>query len=217
MVVADRHPAPSRRWQTRRRRAAAVLVLTGVWVQALPGVAHAHAVGSTPWLERASLVLGGVLLAAGMGNLVLAARKGGSRAFQIGGGVLGLLGVALLLVGPTVVRAVEGAGCNGRPSTTATLNVHSPVQGGVFTTTKVPVEVSVTGGSIASAETNQIEADSGHIHISVDGALQAMVGAERQEIEVPAGPHTVSVEYSAGDHGPFCEPVIVTRQIEVKP
>jgi hypothetical protein len=194
-----------------------VAVATGILFQALPGVAHAHAVGSTPWFENASLVAGGVFLAAGIGGLVLAARKNGSRPLQIGGGVLGVLGIALLLAGPGIVRMVEGAGCAGRPSTTATLNVHSPVQGGVFTTTKVPVEVSVTGGTIASADTSTNESGSGHIHISVDGALQAMVGAERQEIELTPGPHTVSVEYSAGDHGPFCEPVIVTRRIEVKP
>jgi hypothetical protein len=199
------------------RRIGGVLVLAFAWVQALPGVAHAHPVGSTPWLERASLVTGGVLVAGGVLALVRAASKDGGRGLQIGGAVLGVLGLVLLVTGPRVVRAVEGGSCGGRPSTTATLNVHSPVEGGVFTTTKVPVEVSVTGGSIASAETTQIQADSGHIHISVDGALQAMVGAERQEIEVPEGTHDITVEYSAGDHGPFCTPIQVSRRIEVKP
>ena len=198
------------------RHGAAAGALAAVFVAGTPAAVLAQGSDPSVGWQRGALVTGAVFAVAAVAVLAYAVRTRRSRRLWWTAG--GCAAVALgLLGGPSAVQAVQLARCDGRPTTAAELIVVSPSQGQVFDSTQVPVEVQVVGGRIGPAETTDHKHGTGHIRIAVDGALQAMVGEARQNVEVPEGTHDIKIEYAAGDHGPFCNPVTVTRRVEVKP
>ncbi|MDQ4142792.1 MAG: DUF4399 domain-containing protein [Actinomycetota bacterium] len=71
--------------------------------------------------------------------------------------------------------------------------------------------VAVNGGALAG-ESN--EANAGHLHVYVDGAVVDMPSRSRMEVVLPRGRHTLAVEYVDAEHRPF-DPV-VKDEIEVE-
>jgi len=98
-----------------------------------------------------------------------------------------------------------------RPSTTARLTVTAPRPGEVFRgdPATIPVSLQLDGGQVVPATSLRLVPNEGHIHLSLDGSLIAMTGLVGDVAAAP-GPHTLSAEFVAIDHGPFQPRVIAT-------
>ena len=98
-----------------------------------------------------------------------------------------------------------------RPSTTARLTVLSPHAGEVLRGDPATIHISLEldGGQIVPATSLRLVPNEGHIHLSLDGSLIAMTGLVGDVAAAP-GPHTLSAEFVAIDHGPFQPRVIAT-------
>ena len=60
--------------------------------------------------------------------------------------------------------------------------------------------------------------NAGHIHVSIDGQLVSMLDGLKWPVnDLKPGPHSLSAEFVAADHGPFRNPVIAAEQVEVSP
>jgi hypothetical protein len=125
------------------------------------------------------------------------------------------LAVVVMFAGLTLPRqfmrpassALASAGPTGaRPASTAALAITRPTAGQTVTGNSLIVVMTLTGGRIIDASTTTLTPDTGHIHISIDGALQSMTFGLVQELDVRSlapGPHTLTAEFVAADHGPF--------------
>jgi hypothetical protein len=111
-----------------------------------------------------------------------------------------------MLVGPTTTGAVTGP----RPSSTATLSFVAPRNGTRLSDDELAVRLDLQGGTITSVTSTSVTPDTGHIHLSLDGALVSMTGNTEQVVDlrsVPDGTHTLEAEFVAADHLPFDPPV----------
>ena len=125
------------------------------------------------------------------------------------------LAVVVMFAGLTLPRqfmrpsssVIASAGPTGaRPASTAVLAITRPIAGQTVTGTSVVVVMTLTGGRIIDASSTTLTPDTGHIHLSIDGALQSMTFGLVQELDVRSlspGPHTLTAEFVAADHGPF--------------
>lgn len=115
---------------------------------------------------------------------------------------------ALLVAG--VVVAVLGmvATTDQRPDVTLTLL--SP-DGGASVRADQPVRVAVDvkGGTVARSPT----APGGHLHLSVDGALEQMPYGTTAEVRFPRGTHTLRVEYVDDEHTSYDPPIAVEVRV----
>jgi hypothetical protein len=187
-----------------------VVLAVGAALVLAPVPAWAHPVtgGPASSTQIAVVIAGGVLVVIG-GAFTIYGDKLGAVGRKVGRktGIpvlfLGLLG---FMAGPSVVSAVDDP-CADRPSTDARIEIVQPRDEATFDTTKIPLEVRVVGGTLTDAATTQQRPDEGHLHVSVDGRLVSMTGQVSETIDVPVGEHMLLVEFSAGDHGPFCPSV----------
>ena len=129
---------------------------------------------------------------------------------------VGLLGFGVLacvcFLAATFLPLFLGARLSvDRPSTTARLTVTAPRPGEVFRgdPATIPVSLQLDGGQVVPATSLRLVPNEGHIHLSLDGSLIAMTGLVG-DVSAAPGPHTLSAEFVAIDHGPFQPRVIAT-------
>lgn len=136
-------------------------------------------------------------------------------------------GVAFLVV---LAGAVTFAGCSSnnptaRPTTKARIEIVAP-QPHAATTGTPTLDLRVLGGKIVPAATTKVSgalpSDQGHIHLFVDRQLVQMTGQLTSEIHAPnggplsPGPHVITAEFVAIDHGPFKNRTVASVPIEVQ-
>jgi len=133
-----------------------------------------------------------------------------------GGWALIAVAVALAVAATTVPRAVLGPGqtpvtsTGPRPSSTATLAFIAPQDGFVASGYELTVRLDIAGAAITSVTSTTVTPDTGHVHLSLDGALVSMTGGALQVVDlrrVVSGPHTLTATFVAADHLPFDPPV----------
>jgi len=130
----------------------------------------------------------------------------------------GLIGVAvvLLVASAIVPRAVFGptpatptrSPSGPRIASTATLAFEEPTDGASIEGDELQVVLDLRDCSVVEETTTDIRPDTGHIHLSVDGALVSMTYGAVQVVPLGSlglegGEHTLDAEYVAADHLPF--------------
>ena len=103
-----------------------------------------------------------------------------------------------------------------RPASTAKITIVEPKQGELIEGNSVTVRVKVTDACILEEAQNSVRPDTGHVHIAVDGmTVTLLAGTEYTVTDLTPGRHTIEVEFSAADHGPFNPPVLRTVRFRV--
>jgi hypothetical protein len=113
---------------------------------------------------------------------------------------------ALFPTTPTAAASQTPSASGPRPASTATLAFAEPTEGEVVRGDELDVVLDLQGGRIVANASTNLTADTGHIHLSLDGKLVSMTYGTVQAIDlrpVPAGDHLLEAEYVAADHGPF--------------
>ena len=134
----------------------------------------------------------------------------------------GLIGVAVVLLvasaivpgavfGPTPATPT-GSVSGPRIASTATLAFADPSDGTTIEGDELEVVLDLQGGAVIAQTTSEVRPDTGHIHLSVDGALVSMTYGTVQVVSLASlglgsGEHTLDAEYVAADHLPFDPPV----------
>jgi hypothetical protein len=114
---------------------------------------------------------------------------------------------------PTPVSQASSAPAGVRPSSTASLSFERPVANQRTTGDQLDVVLNLQGGRIVATSSTTLTPDTGHIHLSVDGAVVSMTYGLVQAVDLRGlqpGEHTLEAEYVAADHGPF-DPRITTN------
>ena len=105
-----------------------------------------------------------------------------------------------------------------RPSSTARLSIIEPRDGQVFSSSTIPLRVSLKGARLVPATSTNLRPDEGHLHVILDDRLITMTSGLRENIPgVDPGDHLLRVEFVANDHGPFNPRVIDQVAFRVKP
>ena len=126
------------------------------------------------------------------------------------------LAATLVITATFVPRMIVGTGIptanatGPRPSSPATLRFLAPRPGAKESGDDMTVHLDLQGATLAPLTTTIITPDTGHIHLSLDGALISMSGDQLQVIDlrnVSPGPHTLTADFVAADHLPFNPPV----------
>lgn len=142
-----------------------------------------------------------------------------------GGWALIAAAVALAVAATTVPRALLGptqtpASVGPRAASTATLRFLTPQDGSVASGEALTVRLDLGGATITSVTSTTVEPDTGHVHLSLDGALVSMTGGVLQVVDlrgVAPGPHTLTATFVAADHLPFDPPVTAEVTFERAP
>ncbi len=105
-----------------------------------------------------------------------------------------------------------------RPASTAKIAIVSPTPNEVVTGSTVHVVISLTGATIVTVTSMDIQPDQGHIHLYVDNNLVSMNYGTTQDLPAVPGTHVLRAEFVASDHAPF-DPRDVTPDVvfTVKP
>lgn len=107
-------------------------------------------------------------------------------------------------IGPSVPPVASGGASLGpRPSSPATVAIVQPESGAQITGTTVHVVLSLTGATIVSQTTTNIQPDQGHVHLYVDNVLVSMNYGLEQDLPVHPGTYVLKAEFVAADHAPF--------------
>lgn len=123
-----------------------------------------------------------------------------------------LLAAVALLASACGSKASTGTGpsssptaaASPRPSTSAHIAIITPSPGQTVTGATLHVQVMLTGATLVPPGTTQgTSPTEGHIHLSLDGSIQSMTGSLTQDLAVTPGPHLLTAEFVANDHGPF--------------
>jgi hypothetical protein len=140
------------------------------------------------------------------------------RTRRIGQVGLGLAACACLLVATFLPLFLGARPSLGRPSTTARLTVLFPRPGEVFRgdPATLPVDLQLVGGRVVSTTSLRLMPNEGHIHLNLDGSLVAMSGLQTN-VFAAQGPHTLSAEFVAIDHGPFEPRIVAMVRFTVEP
>jgi hypothetical protein len=160
------------------------------------------------------------LLLAGMGTAfgAFVLREAGDprrRAMVIG---LGIVAGGCLVVGTLVPLIIHATPTFTRPSTTARLAILSPRSGEMIQgdPAVVQVRLGLEGGKVVPVSSLHLVPHEGHIHLYLDASLVSMTGLDAR-ITAPPGPHTLSAEFVAVDHGPFQPRVLAMVNFSVRP
>ena len=117
---------------------------------------------------------------------------------------------------PSGGAAVTTAG--PRPSSTARLSISVPKDGESFSTSTVPLRVSLKDARLVPATSTDLRPDEGHLHVILDDRLVTMTSGLSENIRgVRPGDHLLRVEFVANDHGPFNPRVIDQVAFRVRP
>jgi hypothetical protein len=133
--------------------------------------------------------------------------------------VMAGLCVASVVAAVTVPPRLRREPAAVRPSSTARVTILSPRPGQVFrgNPAEVPVRVRLTGGRIVPLTSTNLVPNEGHLHVSLDGALESMTSNLGTDLRVGPGSHSVTVEFVAADHAPFSPRVRTTVRFTVAP
>ena len=100
-----------------------------------------------------------------------------------------------------------------RPASTASLAFEQPEMGVSVADGRLEVVLDLEGATIVDEVTTDLSADTGHIHLTVDGRLVSMTSGVAQVVDVgslPPGVHDLRAEFVAADHAPFSPRVVAT-------
>ena len=100
-----------------------------------------------------------------------------------------------------------------RPPSTASIAFAEPSSGQIVTGEELDVRVRVEDGTVVAGSSTNLTADTGHIHVFVDGELLSMTSGQEESIgigDLPPGVHRLLAEFVAADHAPFDPPVTAT-------
>jgi hypothetical protein len=119
-----------------------------------------------------------------------------------------LIAVApVVLVAAVVVPQLVWPGSSGpRPASTATIAFAEPSPGQTVDGDVLDVRLELDGGRIVESSTTDLAADTGHVHLFVDGEIVSMTYGLRQEVPLEGlapGVHRLQAEFVAADHAPF--------------
>ena len=112
--------------------------------------------------------------------------------------------------GSVTAPTTPSASVESRPTSTGSITVLEPTPGEQVPVGDLTVRVDLQGATIAEEATVDLRADTGHIHVALDGqTLTLLAGLTYVVEDVGPGSHILNVEFAANDHGPFDPPVIV--------
>jgi hypothetical protein len=138
---------------------------------------------------------------------------GGAYALMVGAVGLALSAAVIppLIWGPAL-KLKPPVQASVRPTSTASIHIVNPKAGETETGTTLDVVMTLPGGTIVDYTSTKLTANTGHIHLLIDGKLISMTYGLVQELSLQglkAGSHTLTAEFVAADHGPF-NPVVST-------
>jgi len=99
-----------------------------------------------------------------------------------------------------------------RPSSPAVVTIVQPVTGATFSGSSVHVVLMLTGATIVTTTSTNIQPDRGHIHLYVDNVLFSMNYGLEQDLPVHPGTYVLRAEFVASDHFPF-NPRVVSPEV----
>jgi hypothetical protein len=109
------------------------------------------------------------------------------------------------------------ATASARPSSTAELSIVGPKQNQVIHGTTATVDVKLTGATIVSQTSTDLQPDEGHLHVILDDQLVSMTSSTESELTgLTPGTHLLKVEFVANDHAPFDPRVLAAVTFEVQ-
>jgi hypothetical protein len=158
----------------------------------------------------------------------LSTRRAPRRRRGIEPGIGGVAVVALAFVASACTGSAGGASpttagaavatAGARPSSTAKLSIAVPKDGESFSTSDVPLRVSLKDARLVAATSTDLRPDEGHLHVILDDRLVTMTSGLSENIRgVRPGDHLLRVEFVANDHGPFNPRVIDQVAFRVRP
>jgi len=109
---------------------------------------------------------------------------------------------------PTVAPSALGP----RPSSPATVEILQPTSGATLTGTSVHVVLRLTGATIVTTTSTNIQPDQGHVHLYVDNVLVSMNYGLEQDLPVHPGTYVLKAEFVASDHAPF-NPRVISPEV----
>lgn len=102
-----------------------------------------------------------------------------------------------------------------RPKSTATLTITTP-QPSETVSSPFTVQMDLQGGRIIALASKKLEADTGHIHVLIDGRLESQTAGLSQELTAEPGDHLVQAEFVAADHSPFNPRVLASVTVTIQ-
>ena len=172
----------------------------------------AHAGGVPEFVSTGLVGLG--VVTAWIGQSRLRGRGFGSMARLVAWGLLAIAPVAFVasVIVPSQLWPSPAA---VRPSSTATIAFVTPTPGQEVRGNMLEVQLQLRGGRIVPSSSTSLTADTGHIHVFLDGAIVSMTYGERQRLPISGledGPHVLQAEFVAADHAPFDPRVTAVEQ-----
>lgn len=123
------------------------------------------------------------------------------------------------LVCSVLAFALAASACGGgdnpdtgtRPASTASVEILEPEAGATVQGPTITFRVELEGGEIIPEASRDLQPDTGHIHLKLNGRLVSHTYGTEQVIEdVEAGEYILEAEFVAADHGPF-NPRVITQ------
>ena len=169
--------------------------------------------GAAPEFASTVLVGGGIVLAwVGLSRL----RGRGFPRLPRWGGVAMIALAPVAVVGSIVVPSLmwpTTVATGARARSTASISFAEPSSGQIVTGEELDVKVRVEDGTVVPGSSTNLTADTGHIHVFLDGELLSMTSSQEETIgigDLPPGVHRLLAEFVAADHAPFDPPVTAT-------
>jgi hypothetical protein len=122
------------------------------------------------------------------------------------------IAVAACSSGPSTGPTPGESALGPRPSSPAVVTIVQPVTGATVSGTSVHVVLTLTGATIVTTTSTNIQPDQGHIHLYVDNVLVSMNYGLEQDLAVHPGTYVLRAEFVASDHFPF-NPRVVSPEV----